>query len=63
MPALKPRELAACAWAFAQMGYTPDMDWLDAFAAQVWCRGGGAVHTHGLAGCLRSTGVVQRGGT
>ena len=34
MPALKPRELAACAWSFAQMGYTPDLTWLDAFAAQ-----------------------------
>lgn len=34
LPALKPRELAACVWSFAQMGYTPDLDWLDAFAAQ-----------------------------
>ena len=33
MPALKPRELAACAWAFARMGSTPDQEWLDAFAS------------------------------
>lgn len=31
---LRPRELAACAWAFSTMRYTPNVEWLDAFAQQ-----------------------------
>lgn len=32
MPSLSARELAACAWAFSAMTYTPDVEWLEAYA-------------------------------